>query len=115
MSNYIIPMSKNHSMSKLVAKLLLRFLLITLLLSVVPFFADNNTAGSLEQVYLYMPNKWALIFPVLLFLSFLALMILVLQHKYSKTDLNWMFSLNAGLLIVYLLMLYVRIYPLLFS
>lgn len=106
---------KNHTISKFVAKLFVRVLVLMLLFAFIPFLMEDKTAGSLEHIYFYIPNKWALVFPALLFLTFITLLILCLRFRFSKTDLNWMVSLNAGLLIVYLIMLYARLYPLIFG
>jgi len=107
--------SKNHTTSKIVARLAVRLFLILLFVSVAPFLVDSGASDRLEHTYLYVVNKWALIFPALLFLSFLGLLILTLKHKYSKVDLNWMLALNTALLIIYVVLLYVRVYPLLFK
>lgn len=102
---------KNHTTSKLVAKALVRLFLLVLALAFTPLFMGEQTAGSLENVYFYITNRWALVFPALLFLIFIVLLILALRKQYSEPDINWMLSLNAGLLIVYLILLYSRIYP----
>ena len=107
--------SKNHTISKFIVKLLIRLFFLMLLFAFAPFVLEKETVVSLEQTYLYITNKWAFIFPGLLFLSFLTLLVLTLRHKYQKTDLNWMLSLNTVLLVVYLIMLYARLYPIIFG
>lgn len=107
--------SKNHTISKFTAKLLVRLFILLLLFAFAPFLLEDQTRGSLAQTYFYMSNKWAFIFPGLLFLSFLVLLVLTLRHKYQLVDLNWMLSLNTALLIGYVVLLYVRIYPIIFG
>lgn len=107
--------SKNHTISKLAAKTLVRLFILLLLFAFAPAILERETADPLNRVFLYIENKWALLFPGLLFVSFLTLLILTLRHKYQKTDLNWMLSLNSTLLIIYVIMLYSRIYPIIFG
>ncbi len=108
-------LSKNHTISKFAAKTSVRLFMLLLLFAFAPVILERETAGPLSQTFLYIKNKWALVFPGLLFLSFLTLLILTLRHKYTKTDLNWMLSLNAILLIIYVVMLYSKLYPVIFS
>ena len=107
--------SKNHTISKFVAKLLVRLFMLLLLFAFAPAILEKKTGRSLNATFVYIENKWAFIFPGMLFLSFLTLLILTLRYKYEKVDLNWMLSLNTGLLIGYLALLYIRIYPLIFG
>lgn len=107
--------SKNHTISRFTAKLMVRLFILLLLFAFAPVVLEQQTARSYSETFVYIENKWALIFPGLLFASFLVLLILTLRHKYQKTDLNWMLSLNAGLLIIYVTMLYVRIFPIIFG
>lgn len=107
--------SKNHTISKLVAKTMVRLFLLVLVLAFTPLFMGEETSGSLQNVYLTITNRWALVSPALLLLIFIVLLILALRQKYSKVDINWMLSLNAGLLIIYLLLLYSRVYPYVFG
>lgn len=106
--------SKNHTISKFTAKLLTRLFILLLLFSMAPFLIDRQLSARAEHIYVYIENKWAFIFPGMLFLSFLILLILTLRKGYAQTDLNWMLSLNTLLLIIYLILLYIRLYPLLF-
>lgn len=107
--------SKNHTISQFAAKLLVRLFILLLLFAFAPIVLEQRTKRSYRETFVYIENKWALIFPGLLFLSFLGLLILTLRHKYQKTDLNWMLSLNTTLLIVYIIMVYVRLYPIIFG
>jgi len=106
---------KNHTISKFTVKLLIRLFMLLLLVAFAPFFLEQKTVGPLSQTFLYIENKWAFIFPGLLFLSFLTLLVLTLRHRYQKTDLNWMLSLNTALLIVYVILLYAKLYPVIFG
>lgn len=108
-------MSKNHTTSKIIAKALVRVFLLVLVLAFTPLFMGEETSNSLQNVYVYIENRWALVFPALLLLIFLVLLVLAVRQRYSKTDINWMLSLNAALLIVYLVLLYSRIYPYVFG
>ncbi|MBK1439764.1 hypothetical protein JHJ32_07200 [Parapedobacter sp. ISTM3] len=107
--------SKNHTISKFAAKLLVRLFILLLLFAFAPAILEQETVRPLGQTFVYIEHKWAFIFPGLLFLCFLALLILTLRHRYQKTDLNWMLSLNTLLLIIYVIMLYARLYPLIFG
>lgn len=101
--------SKNHTISKIVAKALLRLVLIILVLGIV--FAYSKDANLLKNITLFFPHKWAIFAPISLFIVFVILMFMMLKEKYGRMDLNWLFSLSGFFLIVYLLMLYSRIYP----
>lgn len=107
--------SKNHTISKFTVKLLVRLFILLLLFAFAPFIFEKKTVRPLGEIFLYIENKWAFIFPGLLFLSFLILLILTLRSRYQKTDLNWMLSLNTALLVIYLIMLYVKLYPMIFG
>ncbi len=107
--------SKNHTISKFVAKLLVRLFMLVLAFAFAPAILENKTVRPLSETVVYIQNKWAFIFPGILFLSFLTLLILTLRQKYQKADLNWMLSLNTGLLIAYVIMLYARLFPLIFG
>ncbi|MCL7988844.1 hypothetical protein M8998_12915 [Sphingobacterium sp. lm-10] len=107
------PSSKNHTTSKIVAKSILRlfFVLFVMLLA----FYVTQDASKLSRISLYFANKWFLLFPISLFILFVGLLIKVLKNKYVRTEYNWLMSLNGGFLIVYLLLLFARIYPLVFG
>src|SRR5690606_29412613 len=107
--------SKNHTISQFAAKLLVRLFILLLLFAFAPVVLEKETTRSYSETFVYIENKWALLFPCLLFLSFLVLLFLTLRHKYQKTDLNWMLSLNTVLLIVYITLVYVRLYPIIFG
>ena len=107
--------SKNHTISQFAAKLLVRLFILLLLFAFAPVVLEQEASRSYNETVVYIENKWALVFPGLLFLSFLVLLVLTLRYKYQKTDLNWMLSLNTGLLIVYVTLVYVRLYPIIFG
>lgn len=107
--------SKNHTISQFAAKLLVRLFILLLLFAFAPIVLEQETTRSYGETFVYIENKWALIFPGLLFASFLVLLFLTLRYKYQKTDLNWMLSLNTALLISYVAMVYVRLYPIIFG
>ena len=112
---YMAVQSKNHTISQFTAKLLVRLFILLLLFAFAPIVLEQETTRSYSETFVYIENKWALIFPGLLFASFLVLLFLTLRYKYQKTDLNWMLSLNTALLITYIIMVYVRLYPVIFG
>ncbi|MFD2742801.1 MULTISPECIES: hypothetical protein [Sphingobacterium] len=105
--------SKNHTTSKIVAKSILRlfFVLFAMLLA----FYVTQDATQLSRINLYFTNRWFLLFPVTLFVIFVGLLILVLKTKYARDEYNWLMSLSGGFLIAYTLLLFARIYPLVFG
>lgn len=107
--------SKNHTISQFSAKLLVRLFILLLLFAFAPVVLEQEATRSYSETFVYIENKWALVFPALLFASFLVLLILTLRHKYQKTDLNWMLSLNTALLIIYIIMVYIRLFPVIFG
>lgn len=106
---------KNHTTSKFIAKLLVRLFILLLLFAFAPVILEEKMARPLSETFVYIDNKWAFIFPGLLFLSFVVLLILTLSSKYQKADLNWMLSLNTALLVIYVIMLYVKLFPIIFG
>ena len=107
--------SKNHTTSKFVSKLLVRLFILLLAAGIVPMFPDKQIAAKMEATYVYIENKWVFIFPLILFLSFLTLLILTGRTKHQKTDLNWMLALNTLLLIIYVIMLFIRLAPVIYK
>lgn len=100
--------SKNHSISKLVARTILIISIGVLAYPLIPFFIIKQQ--ELSNVQVSFPHKWALIFPVLLFLLYVGLMIKMLQKKFQSIEMNALFSLAGLMLTFYLLMLYSRIF-----
>ena len=103
--------SKNHTISKTVAKAILRLILIVFIAGIV--FSFSKDAKLLENISLYFPHKWAIFAPISLFLIFIILMFMMLKEKYERIDYNWLFVLAGAFLLLYLLLLYSRIYPML--
>jgi flagellar biosynthesis protein FliQ len=103
--------AKNHTISKIIAKTLLRLFIILLAFASYPLFLGKEANSKLGQINLAFTNKVALIAPILLFCFIIGLMIAVLKHKYNRIDLNWLFSLATIFGILYLILLYSRIYP----
>lgn len=108
MTNHI---SKNHTISMIVAKSILR-LFFVLLVIILAFYVTQDQSR-LETTSVFFRNKWVIAFPILLFLAFVTLLIAVLRTKYKRTELNWLFSLNGLFVLGYILLLFSRIYPLL--
>ena len=103
--------AKNHTISKIIAKTLLRLFIILLAFPTYPLFLGQEAKAKLSQISLAFTNKVAFIAPILLFCFIVGLMIAVLKHKYNRIDLNWLFSLATIFGILYLILLYSRIYP----
>lgn len=99
---------KNHTISKFAAKAALRLNLIIMATPVFLYFTQKKT-DVLGQVS--FPNKLALIAPIMLLITFTGLLIGVLKNKYQRIDLNWLFVLCSLFLMLYLILLYVRIFP----
>ena len=104
--------SKNHTISKIVAKSLLRLFLFLLVLATVPLFIKKEQGSSLQAQKIAFPNEMAMIAPGLLFTIFVILLVFMLKNKYNRIDINWQFSLCTIFLLTYLILLYTRIYPL---
>ncbi|MEO8885236.1 MAG: hypothetical protein ABI367_04175 [Mucilaginibacter sp.] len=94
--------------SQIAAKTATRLFLIFLCIALVPFLQGDNS--KLGQLYLTVPNKWTLVFPVLLMLGFIALFVLCSIKKYKAVDLNWLLVLNTVVLLIYGITLFIRIY-----
>lgn len=99
---------KNHTISKFAAKAAIRLILIVMATPVLLYFTQSKKEV-LGQVS--FPNKLALIAPILLLFTFTGLLIAVLKNKYLRIDLNWLFVLCSAFLMLYLVLLYIRIFP----
>lgn len=99
--------SKNHTISKVVAKTLVRLLIIILAFSIYLYFAKGDQMATNLQ----FDSMWSLTFPILLFVIVFTLLFLILKHKFVHSDVNWLFSLSCLFFILYLILLYSRIYP----
>ena len=96
--------------SQIAAKIATRLFLILLCIALIPFLQGDNT--KLHHLYLTTPNKWTLVFPILLMLGFIALFVICTIKKYKEADLNWLLVLNTVILIIYGVTLFIRIYQL---
>ena len=94
--------------SQIAAKIATRLFLIFLCIALIPFLQGDNS--KLSQLYLIVPNKWTLVFPVLLMLGFITLFVLVSIKKYKAVDLNWLLVLNTVVLLIYGIALFIRVY-----
>ncbi|MEN5234841.1 hypothetical protein [Sphingobacterium faecium] len=108
----MIETSKNHTISKIVAKLLLRIFVLLLALASVPILSNKGAQSSLDPKHVAFPNEMAIVAPALLFTIFVVLLVVMLKNKYLRVDINWQFSLCTVFLLIYLILLYSRIYPL---
>lgn len=72
--------SKNHTISKFVAKAALRVVIVLMALPVFMYFTKKE---SMLQ-HIVFPNKIALLAPLLLLVLFTGLLILMLRNKYEK-------------------------------
>jgi cytochrome bd-type quinol oxidase subunit 2 len=107
--------TKNQKISKIAAKTAIRIFVIILFVGILPFVTGNQPwDAKAASTHLVIPNKWMLIYPGVLFAGFLTLTILVLKNKYKIVDFNWLLVLNTVILLVYLVLLYSRIYKVLF-
>lgn len=105
----IMNFTKNHSITKKLAKTCL-WISIIAILSPILFYYTNTDNLEIKGIVNF-PNKLGLISPLLLFIIYLGLLLTTLKQKYERTDLNILFSLSALTLSVYLLLLYSRIFP----
>jgi fumarate reductase subunit C len=103
--------NKNQKISRLAAKTAIKVFIIVLVFGVLPFASGDQAWNSrLEQSHLVMPNKWAFVFPALLFVGFLVLMITCLKQKFKWPEYNWLFVLNTLILVIYLILFYTRLF-----
>lgn len=100
--------SKNHTISKIAAKAVLRITIIVMAFPIIMYFTNRKMMP--EQIS--FPTKWAVVPPIMLLLLFVALLIMVLKNHYKQTDFNWLLTLNGLFLCLYLVLLYVRVLPL---
>lgn len=100
-----MSLSKNHTISKIIAKTVLR---ITVILIAFPIIIHFTNPEIMSQ-RIFFPHRWAVVFPVLLLFVFVALLIPVLRQKYTKIEYNWLFSLTGIFVCLYLALLYIRI------
>jgi len=90
---------------------MLRLFIILLGFALYIYFSYDQT--KLTNIQLSFPHQWAFLFPISLILIEIALLYVMLKQQYRHIDINWLFSLNSVLVNIYLILLYIRIYPLL--
>lgn len=100
-----MSVSKNHTISKIVAKAILRITVVLISFLVIIHFTNREIMS--QQIFFL--HRWSLIFPILLFLIFVAFLIPVLREKYMKIEYNWLFSLTGIFVCLYLVLLSTRI------
>ncbi|PRD46739.1 hypothetical protein C5745_14135 [Sphingobacterium haloxyli] len=97
--------SKNHTISKIIAKAILRITVILIAFPIIVYFTNPEIMS--QQIF--FPHRWAVLFPILLVLVFIALLIPVLKDRYTKIEYNWLFSLTGIFVCLYLVLFYTRI------
>lgn|SRR5690606_30800411 len=100
-----MSLSKNHTISKIVAKAVLRITVILIAFPIILYFTNPEMLS--QRVF--FPNRWAIICPILLLLVFVVLLIPVLRDKYTKMEYNWLFSLTGVFVCLYLVLFYTRV------
>ena len=93
--------------SRIAAKTSLRLFVILILAACVPFMRGNSKVNQMSFV---VHSKWTFISPSVLVIAFIVLLILTLKNKYSKVDINWLFTLDAVILIIYGITLYIHLF-----
>lgn len=71
--------SKNHTISKILAKSLLRIFVLLLALASVPILSNNGAQSSLDAKHVAFPNEMAIVAPALLFIIFVVLLVVMLK------------------------------------
>jgi len=94
--------------SQIAAKAAVRIFLVLLLASTLPFLVGHNP--KLDQYNFVIHNKWTLIFPSILILSFAGLLIACTIKRYKVVDLNWLLVVNTVVLIAYGIAIFIRVY-----
>lgn len=100
-----MSLSKNHTISKIIAKAVLRITVILIAFPVIVYFTNPEIMSQ----RIFFPHRWSVVFPILLLLIFVALLIPVLREKYTKIEYNWLFSLTGIFVCLYLVLFYIRI------
>lgn len=107
--------TKALKISKIAAKTAIRLFMIILFMGALPFVTGEQPwSARLQNSHFIIPNKWTLIAPAALFVGLLTLMIIVIKKKYSVIDFNWLLVLNTVILLSYLILIYIRLYKLIF-
>ena len=95
--------------TKIIAKMLVRLVMILLLAAGVGVMQSEDKLKQLGYINLY---QWRMIFPVLLMGGFIGLLIAAAVKKYNNPDLNLLLIVNTVMLIIYGMAIFFRIaYP----
>ena len=81
---------------------------LTIILMAFPIIIYLAKPG-LMPAQVYFSHSWTLLAPVLLLLIFVILLFLILRHRYTKIEYNWLFTLSALFICVYLILFYIRL------
>src|SRR5690606_4639215 len=101
----LMSLPKNHTISKIVAKAVVRIVVLLIALPVIAYF----TSPPIMAQRVSFPNLWAVAAPLLLLLTFVVLLTLVLRHKYGKIEYNWLLTLSGLFVCLYLVLFYVKV------
>lgn len=104
------PENKNQKISRMAARTVVKIFIIFLVMGLLPFLTGQPWEERLQQAHFVIPNKWTLAFPGILFFGFIALLVVCMRQRYRQPDYNWLLVLNGVMLLIYLAMLYSRIY-----
>lgn len=96
---------KNHTISKIAAKAVLRVAVVLIAFPIIVYFTNPEIMS--QQIF--FPHRWAIVFPLLLLIVFIAFLIPVLRDKYANPAYNWLFSLTGVFVCLYLVLFYTRI------
>ena len=94
------------------AKTAIKVFIIVLFFGIFPFIAGSNEpwAARVQNTHLVIEHKWSLVFPAILFIGFITLLVICMKRKYQMPDFNWLLVLNTLMLLIYLVLLYSRIF-----
>jgi len=96
--------------SQIVAKAIVRFFFLALVLATIPLFQADG--AKLQHLYIVANNKWLFVFPVLLLVAFVYFFVRCTIKKYTETDMNWVLVVNTVVLMAYGATIYIRVYEL---
>jgi len=94
-------------MSKSVTKIAVRVFFILVLFALVPFFyGDQN---KFRHIYFAFPQKWQMIFPLIIITAFLFLLITCAIKKFNDPELNWLLVVNTIVLTAYGVAIFIKV------
>jgi len=94
-------------MSKSATKIVIRVFFVLLFFALVPFFyGDQN---KLQHIYFAFPQKWQMIFPLIIITSFLFLLVTCAIKKFKELELNWLLVVNTIVLTAYGVAIFIKI------